>query len=201
MTDKTLYTAWEQFIGTPAYISPEQAKLTGVDVDTRSDIYSLGVLLYELLTGRTPFDQKELLQAGVDAMRRTIQEVEPVRPSTRLSALDKGELDTVARARGAEAPRLIGLLHGDLDWIVMKCLEKDRARRYETADGLAQELERHLAHEPVLARPPSRVYRFRKWARRNRVAFAAGSAVAAALGDRRSDFGSVGTQRTGSLAK
>ena len=137
LTDKTLFTAFEQFIGTPAYMSPEQAEMSGLDVDTRSDIYSLGVLLYELLTGRTPFDAKELLKSGLDEMRRIIREQEPARPSTRLSTMLAGDLTTVANQRHAEPPKLIHLIRGDLDWIVMKALEKDRTRRYETANGLA----------------------------------------------------------------
>jgi len=181
LTDKTLFTAFEQFIGTPAYMSPEQAAMTSLDIDTRSDIYALGVLLYELLTGKTPLDPKTLLAAGLDEMRRTIREQEPARPSTRLSALPGAELTTTAKRRGTEAPRLIHLLQGDLDWIVMKCLEKDRTRRYETANGLALDLERHLQHEPVAARPPSAVYRVRKFVRRNRLMVTAASAVAAAL--------------------
>src|SRR5262249_13268776 len=135
LTDKTVYTQFQQFIGTPAYMSPEQAEMSGLDVDTRSDIYSLGVLLYELLTGRTPFDQKQLMQAGLDAMRRMIREEEPMRPSTRVSSLMGEERTTTASRRHTEAPKLIHMLRGDLDWIVMKALEKDRTRRYETANG------------------------------------------------------------------
>jgi serine/threonine protein kinase len=181
LTDKTLFTAFEQFIGTPAYMSPEQARLSGLDIDTRTDIYSLGVLLYELLTGKTPLDQKELLAAGLDEMRRTIREKEPIRPSTRLSTMLEGELTTTAKHRRTEPPKLVHLLRGDLDWIVMKALEKDRARRYETANGLAMDVARYLADEPVVARPPSKLYRFQKQARRNKLAFAAAGAVAAAL--------------------
>ena len=181
LTDKTLFTAFEQFIGTPAYMSPEQAAMTSLDIDTRSDVYALGVLLYELLTGKTPFDAKTLVAAGLEEMRRIIREQEPVRPSTRLSTLQNEERTTTARRRGTEVPKLIHLVRGDLDWIVMKCLEKDRTRRYETANGLAQDLERHLNHEPVNAYPPSAAYKFQKFVRRNKVMVAAGGTVAAAL--------------------
>jgi outer membrane protein assembly factor BamB len=184
LTDKTVFTAFEQFIGTPAYMSPEQALLTSQDIDTRSDIYSLGVLLYELLTGKTPFDTKELLAVGLDELRRTISQKEPKRPSTRLSTLPDNELSTTAQRRGLDAPKLISQLRGDLDWIVMKALEKDRARRYESANSLAMDIERHLNHQPVLARSPSPFYRLQKLVRRRRVAIAAGTpfVVAALLG-------------------
>jgi serine/threonine protein kinase len=181
LTDKTLFTAYEQFIGTPAYMSPEQAEMSGLDVDTRSDIYSLGVLLYELLTGKTPFDPKELIASGLDAMRKRIREEEPVRPSTRLHTLEGADLTTTAKHHGVEMPKLMSLLRGDLDWIVMKCLEKDRMRRYETANGLAADLKRHLNNEPIVARPPSTAYKFQKAFRRNKLVFAAGIAVFAAL--------------------
>ena len=181
LTDKTLFTAFEQFIGTPAYMSPEQAVMTSLDIDTRSDIYSLGVLLYELLVGCTPFDQKELLAAGLDEMRRTIREKEPPKPSTRLVTMVAGELTTTARHRRTEPPKLIHVVRGDLDWIVMKCLEKDRGRRYETASGVAADIQRHLDKEPVIARPPSRFYRLQKSVQRNRAAFLAGGAVVTAL--------------------
>jgi serine/threonine protein kinase len=181
LTDKTIYTQFQQFIGTPAYISPEQAEMSGLDIDTRSDIYSLGVLLYELLIGRTPLDARELLMSGFDAMRRTIREREPLRPSARLRALTPEELTTTAKRRSAEAPALIRALRGDLDWIVMKCLEKDRTRRYDSANALADDLGRFRRDEPVVARPTSTFYLFKKLVRRNkRVAIAAGT-VALAL--------------------
>ena len=181
LTDKTLFTAFAQFMGTPAYMSPEQAEMSELGIDTRSDIYSLGVLLYELLTGRTPFDAAELIRSGLDAMRRTIREEEPARPSTRLSTLIEGELSAVAKHRHIDAPKLIHLLRGDLDWIVMKSLEKDRARRYETANGLAMDVQRYLADEPVVACPPSSLYRFQKLVRRNKGLFAAAGAVSLML--------------------
>jgi serine/threonine protein kinase len=181
LTDKTLFTQFEQFIGTPAYMSPEQAEMSGLDIDTRTDIYSLGVLLYELLTGKTPFDPKELLQSGLDQMRRTIREKEPQRPSTRLTTMAEGDLATTALQHQADPPKLVNLIRGDLDWIVMKTLEKDRTRRYETANGLAQDVQRYLSNEPIMARPPSAFYRFQKMARRNKTIFAASAAVAAAL--------------------
>ena len=181
LTDKTLLTQFHQFIGTPAYISPEQAGMTGVDIDTRSDIYSLGVLLYQLLTGLTPFDAQELAKAGLDAMRRTIREVEPQRPSTRLSTLHGEALTVTARQHGTEGARLLRLIQGDLDWIVMKCLEKDRTRRYDTANALAVDLGRHLDNAPVAARPPSAAYRLQKAWRRHRTAFVAAALVATVL--------------------
>ena len=181
LTDQTLFTAFEQFIGTPAYMSPEQAEMSGLDIDTRSDIYALGVLLYELLTGAPPFDPKELLQAGLDELRRTIREKEPARPSTRLSTMLDADLTTIAQRRHSDAPKLIHLLSGDLDWIVMKSLEKDRTRRYETANGLAMDIQRYMTNEPIVARPPSTVYRFQKLVRRNRTMVAAASVGATAL--------------------
>ena len=181
LTDHTLFTAFEQFIGTPAYMSPEQAEMSGIDVDTRSDIYSLGVLLYELLTGRQPFDPKSLLQAGLDEIRRIIREVEPVKPSTRLNTLADADRDSIARQRGIAPAQLSLLLRGDLDWIVMKALEKNRNRRYETANGLAMDIQRHLQDEPVIARPPTTGYRISRLIRRNRFTFSAVGAVALAL--------------------
>jgi hypothetical protein len=181
LSDNTLFTARDQFIGTPAYMSPEQADLSGLDVDTRSDIYSLGVLLYELLTGRTPFDSRTLIESGMDQMRRTLREREPQPPSTMLTTLGNTELTAIAAQHHAEPPRLISSLRGDLDWIVMKALEKDRSRRYETANGLAMDVQRYLNNEPVVARPPSRLYRFQKLVRRNKIAFAAIAAVTCAL--------------------
>jgi serine/threonine protein kinase len=171
LTDKTLFTEFELLIGTPAYMSPEQAALSSVDVDTRSDIYSLGVLLYELLTGSTPFDTRELLKRGLDEVRRVVCNVEPPRPSTRLSTLLAADLTTVSCHRQVEPPRLIRDLRGDLDWIVMKALEKDRARRYPTVNGFAADIRRHLTGEAVAARPPSTLYRLKKLFTRNKLLF------------------------------
>ncbi|MBE0544788.1 MAG: protein kinase [Verrucomicrobia bacterium] len=215
LTDKTVFTAFEQFIGTPAYMSPEQAMMTSLDIDTRTDIYALGVLLYELLTGATPFDANQLLSAGLDAMRRTICEVEPIKPSTRVTqeltaARRSADFQSAVSPISSRQPRessgapgkakrpqagspaiqqignlrykdLIHALRGDLDWIVMKALEKDRTRRYETANGLAADIQRHLNNEPVVARPPSNAYRFQKMVRRNKLVFAASASVAVTI--------------------
>ena len=181
LSDDTIFTACEQFIGTPAYMSPEQADLAELDIDIGSDIYSLGVLLYELLTSGTPFDQDELIKSGLSEMRRIVREVEPSRPSVKLSELPREELEKIAQCHGVEPQRLIALLKGDLDWIVMKALEKDRDRRYRTADGFAEDVQRYLDQEPVLACPPSRRYRFRKLVHRNKGVFASVAAVGVAL--------------------
>ncbi len=181
LTARTFFTRFNQLIGTPAYMSPEQAGLGSLDVDTRSDIYSLGVLLYELLTGRTPFANEELLKAGLDQVLRIIREKEPPKPSTQLSTLTVADLLAIAQRRGVEPRKLNHLVRGDLDWIVMKCLEKDRGRRYDTANGLARDIERHLNNEAVVAAAPNLGYQFQKLLRRNRVLFTAIGAVLTAL--------------------
>jgi tetratricopeptide (TPR) repeat protein len=181
LTNRTVFTAFEQFLGTPAYMSPEQAMMTSLDIDTRTDVYALGVLLYELLTGETPFDANKLMAAGLDAMRRMICDEEPARPSTRLSTMLEADLTTAAQHRQVEPGRLGSLLRGDLDWVVMKCLEKDRSRRYETAHSLAADIRRHLDDEPILARAPGRFYRFRKLVRRHQTLFAAIAMVLLAI--------------------
>jgi WD40 repeat protein/serine/threonine protein kinase len=181
LTEKTLFTNFASMIGTPAYMSPEQAELSGLDIDTRTDIYALGVLLYELLTGSTPFPEKRLRSLGYGEMQRVILEEEPERPSTRLSTMANEQKSVLARNCGQEFGSLCNLIRGDLDWIVMRCLEKDRTRRYETANGLAMDLQRHLSNEPVQARPPSRLYRLQKSVKRNKLAYAATGAVTTAL--------------------
>jgi eukaryotic-like serine/threonine-protein kinase len=179
LTEKTLFTEHKALIGTPEYMSPEQAE-GSLDIDTRTDVYSLGVLLYELLTGTTPFTGKELRSAAFGELQRIIREVEPPKPSTRLSA-NTDTIASVAARRHTEPKRLGTVVRGELDWIVMKALEKDRARRYETANGLAADIRRYLSGEAINAAPPSTAYRFKKFVKRNRVMVSAGSAVAAAL--------------------
>jgi tetratricopeptide (TPR) repeat protein len=181
LTDKTLFTSYAQLMGTPAYMSPEQMELSGLNLDTRSDIYALGVLLYELLTGHTPFDTTDLLKLGVDELRRTVRDREPLSPSAKIQTLNNDELTKTAGRRQVEAPRLISLLRGDLDWIVLKCLEKDRTRRYATANALAADLERYMHEEAIEARPPSRLYRLHKLVCRNRMVFLSAAVAIAAL--------------------
>jgi serine/threonine protein kinase len=166
LTDATLFTGFGAVVGTPEYMSPEQAETNNRDIDTRSDIYSLGVLLYELLTGSTPLTKKRVKEAALLEVLRVIREEEPPKPSTRLSSTE--ELPSISAQRHTEPAKLTKLVRGELDWIVMKALEKDRSRRYETANGLARDVERHLNDEPVVACPPSAVYRFRKFARRHK---------------------------------
>jgi tetratricopeptide (TPR) repeat protein/serine/threonine protein kinase len=175
LTDKTVFTDFAQMIGTPLYMSPEQAELSGTDIDTRSDVYSLGVLLYELLTGSTPVSKEQLKRAAFDEIRRIIREEEPQKPSTRVSSAESAP--SIAAQRHTEPARLTKLIRGELDWIVMKALEKDRNRRYETANGFALDIQRYLHDEPVQACPPSTLYRFRKFARRNKGALAAAAAT------------------------
>jgi serine/threonine protein kinase/tetratricopeptide (TPR) repeat protein len=180
LTEKTLVTNQAQMVGTPLYMSPEQAALGGLDIDTRTDIYALGVLLYELLTGTTPFDKERLKQASYDEIRRIIREEDPPKPSTRISTL--GQAATTASEQRRSDPRTLSqLFRGELDWIVLKCLEKDRGRRYQTASALAADVERYLHDEPVEACPPSTSYRFRKFARRHRTVLYASACVSAAL--------------------
>jgi serine/threonine protein kinase/dienelactone hydrolase len=167
LTEKTVFTRYAHFIGTPAYMSPEQAQMSGLDVDTRSDIYSLGVLLYELLTGTTPFDAEVLRKAGYTEIQRIICETDPLKPSTKLSKSGQ-TLTDLAQQRKANPDTLHKLVKGDLDWIVMKCLEKDLTRRYETTHELAGDIERHLRNEPILAGSPSLIYRAQKFWRRHR---------------------------------
>jgi serine/threonine protein kinase len=180
LTERTLFTAYGQMIGTPAYMSPEQAEMSGLDIDTRSDVYSLGVLLYELLTGTTPLDAKRLRQAGYAEMQRLIREEEPPRPSTRMSSLGDSATELASR-RGLELKQFVLVLAGELDCVVLKALAKDRSRRYDTPASFADDVERYLRNEVVLARPPSTIYRLKKLAQRNRAAVLTAAVVAAAL--------------------
>lgn len=186
LVEATVFTEFGQMIGTPEYMSPEQAEMSGQDIDTRSDIYSLGVLFYEILTGFKPFEAKAMREAGLAEIHRIIREVEPSKPSTRLTTLLSEEATAkvvrrIAEARHIEPQKLTGILKRDLDWVVMKCLEKDRVRRYETANALSMELGRYLSEEPVLAGPPSLSYRVRKFVQRNRWQVAAVGALLGAL--------------------
>lgn len=186
LTDKTLFTRFHSFVGTPVYTSPEQMQMSSLDVDTRSDIYSLGVILYELLSGMQPFDASRLNELGIDGMRKVISEEDPLRPSDLVTSMNEGERANVASSRGLVAERLPKELKGELDWIVMKCLEKNRSRRYETVNALSMDVGRYLNHKPVLAREPTAFYRIKKLIDRNRIAFGVSVALAASL-----MFGSV----------
>jgi serine/threonine protein kinase len=181
LTELSLHTGFSQMIGTPMYMSPEQAELSGLDIDTRTDVYSLGVLLYELLSGTTPFTHETLKQASYDEMRRMIREDEPPRPSDRISTLAVASLSTISENRRIDPRKLSQMIRGELDWIVMKALEKDRTRRYESASAFAADVRHYLDDEPVVACPPSAVYRFRKFARRHKVPFFIAVLVSLAL--------------------
>ena len=181
LAEHTLATGFAQMIGTPLYMSPEQAELSPLGADTRSDIYSLGVLLYELLTGTTPFDKDRLHEVSYDELRRIIRDEDPPRPSARLSTLAADLATTVADHRRTDAQRLLQTVRGDLDWIALKCLEKDRTRRYATANGLVEDINRYLHDETVQACPPTAHYRFGKFARRNRIALITTAIVACSL--------------------
>src|SRR5262249_3743225 len=179
LTERTLFTEFGAVVGTLEYMSPEQAQLNQLDIDTRSDIYALGVILYELLTGTTPLERRRLRGATLLEALRLIREEEPPTPSIRLSTTE--ELPAIAARRGLEPRKLSGLVRGELDWIVMKCLEKDRTRRYETANPLAPDLERYLPDEPGEACPPSAGYRLKKLVRRHKKALATAAAFAVVL--------------------
>jgi serine/threonine protein kinase/Tfp pilus assembly protein PilF len=181
LTDRTLFTGYQQMLGTPLYMSPEQAQMSGIDIDTRSDVYSLGVLLYELLTGTTPFDRASFTKASLDDMRRIIREVEPPRPSARITTMQAEARSTIADRRRIDQRRVSDQLRGELDWIVMKALEKDRNRRYESASAFARDVQRFLEDQPVFACPPTLVYRLGKLGRRNKVAFGIGFVVLCGL--------------------
>ena len=181
LTDKTIFTMFEQMIGTPLYMSPEQAEMTSLDIDTRSDIYSLGVVLYELLTGRTPIEAASIAEAGIEKIREIIRDVDPPRPSAKVKTLNGVDLTTAAKRRHVEPTKFSSAIRGDLDWIVMKCIEKDRRRRYDAADGLVLDIERHLTNQTVIARPPTTSYLVGRFVRRNRLLVGAGGAVAVAL--------------------
>jgi eukaryotic-like serine/threonine-protein kinase len=179
LTDSTMFTEYGQVIGTPEYMSPEQAENTGLDIDTRADVYSLGVILYELLTGSLPFESKNLRSKGLEELRRTIREVDPQRPSQRVTLL--AAAPDASQSLRAEAARVAGRLRGDLDWITMRALEKDRTRRYGAASDLAADIRRHLEFQPVVAGPPSQVYRLKKFVRRNRIGVTAAATLVALL--------------------